>query len=73
MYELDSTFKALYFAAVRCALGTGVTPFSDTRAVFESFARALARHDLDAALSHVAEVESTWSGSMKAKGPATPF
>ena len=55
MYEVNPAFKPFYSAAVLCALGTGATLFSDTREVFESFVQALKRHDIDAALSHVAE------------------
>ena len=55
MYEVDSAFKVFYSVAILGALGAGTTLFSDTRAVFESFAQALHRHDIEAALSHVAE------------------
>jgi len=55
MFELELGVKTIYSIAGLCALGAGITLFSDTRAVFDSFAQALQRHDIEAALSHVAE------------------
>ena len=55
MYEVDFAIEVLFGIAVLGALGARGTSLSDTRAVFETFAQALRRHDIESALSYVPE------------------
>jgi len=55
MFELDSGVETMYSIAGLVVLAAGITLSSDTRAVFDSFARALQSHDVEAAMSHLAE------------------